>query len=254
MKITNSTIIVIATMSLFQACDSNRNSQVQYVTSDVEESMYEEEEIFFDEEKGEAAQTRNFYFLFDGSGSMNEVCSGEKKIKGAQKAVLKFIEKVPNDVNLGLAIFGVENSKGVEEVVAIGPDNREVFNQAILDTQPGGGTPLGTATSLAFAKLLDQYKKQLGYGEFRLIIVTDGLASNPDVFEKALGLSFRYPFISIYGIGLCMDGGNILRRYALSYTDAHNYEELEGALQETIAELPDFDIIDFNPDDYIIEQ
>lgn len=212
-----------------------------------------EEDIVFNEGEGEASQIRNFYFLFDGSGSMKKECSGQRKIDGAQQAVLKFLEKVPSDVNLGLAIFGTTNNAGVKEVVPIGPDNRDAFKKEILKTLPGTATPLGKATQLAVDKLIEQYKKQLGYGEYRLIIVTDGLASNPDLFRRSLGRSTRYSFISVYGIGLCIDGNHVLKQHSISYTDAYNYEELESALTETLAELPDFDITDFNPEDYVVE-
>ena len=120
-------------------------------------------------------------------------------------------------------------------------------------TNRHGGTPLHNATNLGLVKLVEQYKKQLGYGEYRLIIVTDGMASNESLFKSALIRSIRYPFISIYGIGLCINGNHLLKTYSIAYYDAQNYEELGAALEETSAELNVFDPESFNLDDLIDE-
>lgn len=234
------------------ACQSPTGKQS---TTDKLPEKVEEEEIIFDENLGEASLERNFYFLFDGSGSMDEYCAGERKIDGAKKAINKFLDKLPEDINLGLLIFGVSsNEYGISEVVPLGPGNREQFKQAISEIYPDGGTPLANATYSGINSLVKQYKKQLGYGEYRLIIVTDGLASYPDEFKKTLIDSRKYPFIAIYGIGLCIEGNHILKTYSLSYTDAHNYDDLGKALEETVSELPYFDPAEFNVDDLVLEK
>ena len=85
---------------------------------------------------GEAALTRNFYFIFDGSGSMseslNKQCQGDKRfgsrLEGAKWAVGQFLPLVSRDVNLGLWVF---DSHGNNERVALGPDNRAPFLTAV---------------------------------------------------------------------------------------------------------------------------
>jgi len=203
----------------------------------------EEAEILFDDDIGEASLTKNFYFAIDVSGSMDGGCSGKRKMDGAKNAILKFLDVVPNDVNLGLLLFGTDTE--ITEVVSLGPNNREEFKSEINKLNPNGSTPLGMATRTGTSKLVEQYKKQLGYGEYRLIIVTDGNADSSSNFRRALENCYKYPFIAIYGIGLCMDSGNVLRTYALSYIDAKDYKQLEKALTSTIAELPVFDPTDF---------
>ena len=92
-------------------------------------------------------------------------------------------------------------------------------------------------------QLVEQYKRQLGYGEFRLVVVTDGRA---DGIPDAASYATRYG-IPIYAIGLCVDPGHPLRRYAVSYRAADSFEDLAQGLEETLAELPTYDVTDFEP-------
>lgn len=243
-------IIFVALVVSSCMSPSSDNTQVAGNSKPVLEDIIVE----FDETQGDASIDKNFYFLFDVSGSMDDYCAGTKKIDGAKSAISKFLEKVPDEINIGLLFFGVSTQQyGIQEMVPLGKNNRDEIQQAIQNAQPDGGTPLSNATITGTEKLIEKYKEQLGYGEYRLIIITDGLASDPNYFQKNLETTSRYPFIAIYGIGLCMEQRNVINRYALKYTDANNYEELGKALEETVAELEDFDPTEFNPDDLIIE-
>lgn len=191
---------------------------------------------------------RNFYFVFDGSGSMayrpDGSCVGDQrfatKIEGAKWAVREFIAKVPNDVNLGLYVF---DGKGEREVVPLGSGNHNKFLQEVSNIRAAGGTPLAQGMRVATQRLIEQYKKQLGYGEYRLVVVTDGQADNiPDASLNAI----RYS-IPIYAIGLCIGDNHPLRQYAFSYRAADSVEDLRRGLEETLAELSSFDIKEFKP-------
>jgi Ca-activated chloride channel homolog len=190
---------------------------------------------------GEVSLARNFYFLFDCSGSMEENCSGNEKIKGAKEAFLRFLKNVPADANVGLLAFGLANDDGCKEILPLGKNNYDALAKAISPLKPTDGTPLGNAIFIGTQKLVDQYKKQLGYGEYRLIVITDGQATDHGHMLKACKNLTKFGFISLYSIGLCMDTDNSLKSYALSSRDASNYEELEKALVETAAETDVFD-------------
>jgi hypothetical protein len=85
--------------------------------------------------------------------------------------------------------------------------------------------------------LARQREKQLGYGEFRLIVVTDGLADDiPQAAEFATEKA-----IPIYAIGLCIQEDHPLRQYAVSYRAADNFEDLAKALEATVAETEFYD-------------
>jgi hypothetical protein len=190
---------------------------------------------------GEVSLERNFYFLFDCSGSMDENCSGKEKIKGAKEAMLRFLKKVPADANIGLLAFGLDKENGCKEILPIGKNDYASLELAISSLEPTANTPLGNAIFIGTEKLINQYKKQLGYGEYRLIVVTDGNNTTGTSVVGACKNLAKFGFISLYSIGLCMDTDNPLKDFALSSRDASNYEELEKALIETSAETGIFD-------------
>jgi hypothetical protein len=196
---------------------------------------------------GEAVLTRNFYFIMDGSGSMRQRttrdCGGDQnfpdKMSGARWAIKTFLEQMPEDVNIGLYVF---DRDGKREVVPLGQGNRQQFLTAVENIDAGAGTPLARAIRYGADRLVHQYRKQLGYGEFRLVVVTDGEADGiPDAALYAAKHG-----IPIYAIGLCVEQNHPLRHYSVSYRAADNFADLSQGLQDTLAELPSFDVTQFD--------
>jgi hypothetical protein len=193
---------------------------------------------------GEAALTRNFYFIFDGSGSMseslNKQCKGDKRfgsrLEGARWAVEQFLPLVPRDVNLGLWIF---DASGNRERVVLGSDNRTKFLTEVQKTRAGGNTPLTESIEQGVNRLVQQRDQQLGYGEFRLIVVTDGQATGRPLSQAVAYARERH--IPIYTIGLCLGVEHELRKYSVSYRAADSIEALKRGLEETLAETNVFD-------------
>lgn len=183
---------------------------------------------------------RNFYFIMDGSGSMEERCAGEEKIIGAKWAARQFLEKIPQDVNLGLYVF---DRKGEGERVALGSNNREQLLGAIDAMKASGSTPLARAIRFGADRLVAQYKHQLGYGQYALIVVTDGQAY---WLEDAVRYAAQYGF-PVHTIGFCIEGDHPLRKLAFSYRAAGNAQELARGLKEITAEPATFDMTDFTP-------
>ncbi len=215
---------------------------------EVETTFDDPVEIPLDEEMegAEVSLARNFYFIIDGSGSMDSepggACRGDQsfgaKLDGAQWAVQEFLTKVPDDVHLGLYVF---DRDGRQEVVPLGAGNRDSFLGAVNGIRSGGGTPLAASITYATDRLVEQYQRQLGYGDYRLVVVTDGRADQiPEAARYAA--HFGMP---IYAIGLCIDEDHPLRRYALSYRAADSFADLAEGLEETLAELQSFDVTDF---------
>lgn len=204
-------------------------------------STAEPVEITFDDSAGEVSLRRNVYVVFDGSGSMrgrtDRDCGGDQefgsKLDGAKWALRTFLERVPDDVNLGLYVF---DHDGRREVVPLG-DDRAGFLAAVEAIRAGGRTPLADALRFATDRLVQQYRDQLGYGEFRLVVITDGKAS---ALPDAVAYASRWG-IPIYAIGLCLREEHPLRTLAVSYQAADRFDDLARGLEETLAELPSFD-------------
>jgi len=194
----------------------------------------------FDAADGEVSLARNFYFIFDGSGSMGSPppSAGDQsfstKLQGAKWAVDRFMEHVPDDVHFGLWVF---DSRGSREVVALGPEKRGDFLAAIRATRSGGGTPLAHAIRKGTDQLVAQYKRQLGYGEYRLVVVTDGQA---DGIPDAAAYAERFG-IPIYTIGFCVGEHHPLREFSVSYRTANSAEDLKQGLEQAVAESETFD-------------
>jgi Ca-activated chloride channel family protein len=192
----------------------------------------------------EASLARNFYFIVDGSGSMSESlpkqCKGDKRfgsrLEGAKWAVEQFLPLVPRDVNLGLWVF---DTNGNSERVSLGPDSRAPFLIEVKKIRAGGKTPLTESIEQGVNRLVQQRDKQLGYGEFRLIVVTDGEATGRPL-PQAVAYA-RERRVPIYTIGLCLSTDHELRKSSVSYRPADSIEALKLGLEETLAETVMFD-------------
>ncbi len=190
----------------------------------------------------EASLDKNVYVIFDGSGSMGDRCGSDErfrnKLEGGKWALGEFLKKVPEKTNLGLYVF---DNSGEREVVPLGSNNRRQFTLAVQAISAGGGTPLAQGMRFGTERLVEKYQKQLGYGGFRLVVVTDGEADSiPDAALNAAKYS-----IPIYSIGLCVSENHPLRAYSFSYKAADNISDLAKGLEETLAESPTFDATEF---------
>src|SRR5439155_18012498 len=99
------------------------------------------------------------------------------------------------------------------------------------------------AAAIRFAtdRLVKQYQLQRGYGEFRVVVVTDGIA---DAIPEAATYAATYG-IPIYAIGLCIGQDHALRQYAVSYRAADSFNDLATGLEQTLSELPTFEAASF---------
>jgi Ca-activated chloride channel family protein len=95
----------------------------------------------------------NIMFLLDASYSMKEKLSGaEKKINAAKQVLETALARIPNDVNIGLRVFGQGYSgdpntdcNQTQCLVPLGQHNRNSIIQRTRTIEPFGLTPLATA-------------------------------------------------------------------------------------------------------------
>lgn len=183
---------------------------------------------------------RNFYVVLDGSGSMTDrACKGDgRKMEQAKSALEVFSKAVPRNANLGLLVF---DNSGISERVSLATDNRQAFIKAVFAINPSGGTPLRDALALARQRLEDQARRQFGYGEYNLVVVTDGEA-NPgqDPLQVVNDMLARSPII-VHTIGFCISTKHSLNQPGRTvYKAANDRASLERGLEAALAEAPSF--------------
>jgi len=192
-------------------------------------------------ESSENMLKKNYYIIFDASGSMQ----GDKIIT-AKKALLEFVKHVPEDANLGLAVF---DATGLSERNRLG-GNRNDLVDLISRVRAEGGTPLRSALQLAYDKINIQAARQLGYGEYSIIVVTDGEASQGEEPDKIVNRILAESPVSIHTIGFKIGTNHSLNQPGkILYKQANNLMELSAGLEEVLAELEDFSVTDYKEQD-----
>jgi len=189
---------------------------------------------------------KNYYLVFDGSGSMSESnCShGQSKIDVAKTAVVEFIKKIPDDANIGLVIF--DNSGSYERSV-LSKQSKNGAIQQVRRASSGGGTPLKTSIQHAYNSLSAQAVKQLGYGEYHLVVITDGEASKGEEPYYIVEDLLKNSPVVLHTIGFCIKGGHSLNQAGNTfYKSANNPEQLAIGLDSVLAEAPDFKVDTFD--------
>ncbi len=186
-----------------------------------------------------------YYIVLDGSGSMNKKdCSGdETKMQLAKRSLIAFANALDHNANVGLAVF---DARGLSERVPMSGYNKDVFEAAVMSVEAKGGTPLFNSIQLAYQQLRRQGEKQSGYGEYHLVIVTDGKASkkqNPSIMvDKILQES---PVV-LHTIGFCIQGDHSLNQPGRTrYVRADDADGLNRGLESILAESPDYQVSSF---------
>ena len=202
----------------------------------------EEEEII---DLDDLLTRKNYLIVFDSSGSMDgtNCAEGNTKLVAAKQVLTEFAHSLDEKDNLGLVIF---NARGIRLEVPLGTENREHFINRVNATWSDGGTPLADSMEIAYDNLAQQAKRQLGYGEYHLVVITDGEANeNQDPGEMVDTILDRSSVI-IHAVGFCIEEGHSLNQPGrILYSTASNPQELQQSLQDVLAEAPVFEITTF---------
>jgi len=191
-----------------------------------------------------ALMASNYYVVFDASGSMSEPqCDGwGTKIAVAKQAIIDFADKVPKDANLGMSVF---QQDGIQEIVPIGPLDRGAVASVVADVMAGGRTPLSESIERAYAALTAQGRRQQGYGEYHLIVVTDGESTDADPAQVVDRVLSESPVV-MHTIGFCIGEQHSLNQPGrVLYRPAGSAEELAEGFSSVLAEAPSFDLKSF---------
>ncbi len=182
----------------------------------------------------------NIVVILDASGSMQDKFSGDQtksKMEAAKEALQAVLAKVPDDTWIGLLVFSGANIRN-EWVYPLGQKDTQTLIAAIDLPQPGGGTPLGKYIRIGANRLLEERAKRYNYGNYRLLIVTDGEASDaaqvehytPEILNRQIRVDV---------IGVDMKTDHMLAQVVDSYRRADNPGELVAAVSQILAETGD---------------
>ncbi len=189
--------------------------------------------------------TKNYYVILDASGSMRkpECTDGKTKMEVAISALAEFSQALPASSNFGLALF---HEGLIEELIPLGKGDRSAVQQLLNNVKPEGSTPLRSSIDFAFNKITEQAKNQLGYGEYHLVVLTDGKASDGQNPRRVVNAILGKSPVNLQTIGFCIGLDHILNQPGRSqYRAADNVEQLRSGLKEVLAESPDFDVSSF---------
>ena len=184
----------------------------------------------------------NIVVILDASGSMQDKFSGDRtksKMEAAKAALQEVLSKVPDDTHIGLLVFSGANIQN-EWVYPLGAKDTQKLTAAIQLPQPSGDTPLGRYIRIGANRLLEQREKQYNYGNYRLLVVTDGEASDADKVKHYTPEILNRQ-IRVDVIGVDMETDHMLANVVDSYRKADNPGELVAAVSQILAETGDTD-------------
>jgi Ca-activated chloride channel family protein len=141
----------------------------------------------------EGGARSNLIFILDSSGSMWGQIEGTPKIAIAKEVLTGLIQDLPGDVHVGLVAYGHRRKgdcKDVEELVALGPIDKEKLIAKIQEINPKGKTPITLSVQMTADKI------KVLEDETTIILVSDGKETcegDPCALVKklkALGIKF----------------------------------------------------------------
>jgi uncharacterized protein YegL len=173
--------------------------------------------------------------VLDDSGSMREIMRSVRitKIDAAKRALEQVIQQVDGETQLGILLLNGAPSTD-HWLVPLGPVSKTDAAQKISQIGPNGGTPLGHAMRTATEQLLAVRAKYI-YGTYRLVVVTDGEASDRLLLEDYLPDILSRGII-VDAIGVDMQANHSLATHVHSYRRADDSEALKNALIAIMAE------------------
>ena len=189
---------------------------------------------------------------------MKEAMPGSNltKMEAARDAIATVLAGVPEATQVGLLVFSGRGKVGGDWVFPLGKRDDRMLIDRLNQITPNGGTPLGEYLVKGTESLLAQRKEQNGYGTYRLLVVTDGEASDKDVVAAAMP-DIRTRGLMLDVIGVNMSGAHSLATDVSSYRSADDRAALQEAIRQVFAEVgskgaddvsDDFELLEAFPD------
>jgi hypothetical protein len=181
--------------------------------------------------------------LLDNSGSMDSAdrCTdGETRFERAKEALANHIKAAPDSVNRALAVFTYGSAQFVVPFGS-GPEQKKKILASLKSLRANAGTPLYGALKFSYEELTKQGQKQLGYGTYRLVPITDGESTDYDPGPLAKEIALNSP-IEVHTIGFCLNSRHSLDIPGFTkFYAANDPQALAEGLAAVRAEVQTFD-------------
>lgn len=196
------------------------------------------------------AENLRMQLVLDVSGSMREAdIGGQTRMAVAQRAFNEVVDAVPAGTHLGIRVLGATypgddkalGCQDTQQIVPVGPVDRDQAKAAIASLRPTGYTPIGLA--------LREAAKDLGTGETarRIVLISDGedTCAPPDPCDVARELAAQGTRLIIDTLGLTLDDAVRQQLVCIAsatggtYTTAQSADQLADRINQLVDRAQD---------------
>lgn len=190
----------------------------------------------------------NIVVILDNSGSMETpMVGGDSRMAVAKRSLLSVLEQTPDDAQVGVVLFNPPRLND-HWLIPLGPVDRAATRRAIGRIRAGGPTPLGSAMKIAADALLGQ-RDDRKYGDYKLLMVTDGEATDQTLVDKYLPEVLARGLMADV-IGVDMGEQHSLAARSSSYRSAMDSASLERAISAVVMGESSYDNMDAGETDF----
>jgi hypothetical protein len=172
--------------------------------------------------------------VIDDSGSMSNRMRAKgrtKKIDAARNAMTTVLSRLPDEAEVGVLALNAG------WLLPLGPVSADEMSATVKGLRASGGTPLG-ATIKTGADALLRKRAEAHYGTYRLLIVTDGEASDRRLVDSYVpDIMARGILVDVIGVDMKSDHSLATRVH--SYRRADDPTALATAIAAALAESDD---------------
>jgi hypothetical protein len=151
-----------------------------------------------------ASEITDLAIIVDYSGSMNaKMKDGQTKVVSAKKCVNELIDRLPNELNVALIVYGTNKQRGCQDIDVVqplGPSNKAALKAKIESFHATGMTPIASSLIVAGNEL------KRSKGGPAIVLVTDGAETchgDPGGVAAKLVAEFGVKFgINVIGFGV----------------------------------------------------
>ncbi len=178
-----------------------------------------------------AGSELNVVVVLDNSGSMNEpFVGGGTRISAAKNALLKVLDQTDDDADVGVLLLNP--GRQGKWLVPLGPIDKQAVRQAVGRLTANGYTPLGD-TMREGADALLQLRADQRFGIYKLLIVTDGEATDSQLVDQYLPeIQARGLLVDVIGVAMQQD--HSLATRTSTYRRADDPQSLEKAISQVV--------------------